>query len=174
MKICDEIKHVRIEGVVAYIELTQGREAIIDASDIPLVSDCSWALVATSPGAVYARSSKKQYMHRVITGAPKGMVVDHLNHDTLDNRRTNLRVGGQRENGLNRLGANKNSTTGVLGVNDQVVTKRGKHGQVWQTRYYYARIMVDGHSVTKCFPHTEEGLRLAAAAAIEMRQKVAA
>jgi hypothetical protein len=31
-------------------------------------------------------------LHRVITGAPAGLVVDHINGDTLDNRDENLRV----------------------------------------------------------------------------------
>jgi len=37
-------------------------------------------------------------MHRVITNAPDGMVVDHKNGDGLDNRRVNLRVVSQADN----------------------------------------------------------------------------
>jgi len=37
----------------------------------------------------------------VITNAPKGMEVDHINHDQLDNRRANLRVCTHKENGRN-------------------------------------------------------------------------
>lgn len=40
-------------------------------------------------------------LHRLITGAPDGFVVDHFNHDTLDNRKFNLRVVTQSENMFN-------------------------------------------------------------------------
>lgn len=46
-------------------------------------------------------------MHRLITGAPKGMVVDHRNWNPFDNRRLNLCVCTQRENSNNRNPAKK-------------------------------------------------------------------
>lgn len=56
-------------------------------------------------------------MHRMVVGMmPKGAVVDHINGDTLDNRRENLRIVDQTINNRNRVGAQKNSTTGHLGV----------------------------------------------------------
>jgi hypothetical protein len=51
------------------------------------------------------RSSGKQVailMHRLITKAPPGMVVDHINHDGLDNRRCNLQVCTHQENMWNQ------------------------------------------------------------------------
>jgi hypothetical protein len=41
-------------------------------------------------------------LHGFLTDCPDGMVVDHYNHDTLDNRRSNLRVITSGQNGQNR------------------------------------------------------------------------
>jgi len=54
-------------------------------------------------GYVRIRSGKHGcYIHRYITNAPEGMVVDHLNGDKADNRLANLRVCTQSENLLNQ------------------------------------------------------------------------
>jgi len=55
-------------------------------------------------------------LHRWITEAKKGQVVDHINHDTLDNRRENLRIVTDLENQQNRIKAQKNNTSGIPGV----------------------------------------------------------
>jgi hypothetical protein len=47
---------------------------------------------------IYSKETGKRYLHRVITGATKGMDVDHINGDRLDNRRSNLRVCSRSEN----------------------------------------------------------------------------
>lgn len=63
------------------------------------------------------------YLHRLIVNAPKGKYVDHINHDTLDNRKINLRIVEGNKNSSNRDGANKNNITGVRNVH--LVTRYG-------------------------------------------------
>lgn len=46
-------------------------------------------------------------------------VIDHINGDKADNRIVNLRDVTNKENCLNRHGANKNSQTGTLGIYPQ-------------------------------------------------------
>lgn len=50
---------------------------------------------------LYIVNSDRKYLHRLIIGAEKGQVVDHINHNTLDNRKYNLRICTQSENKLN-------------------------------------------------------------------------
>ena len=55
-------------------------------------------------------------MHRLIMGFPPApLVVDHINHDGLDNRRSNLRVITKKQNQGNRRSA-RNSSSKYLGV----------------------------------------------------------
>jgi len=59
---------------------------------------------------------QRRYLSRLIMDEPKGMLVDHVNGDTMDNRRSNLRICSKSENGRNRKIASKNNTSGFKGV----------------------------------------------------------
>jgi hypothetical protein len=99
-----------------------GREVIVDAEDIPFIAQCAWHL-SSSRGVVYAATSVKhidgrrtfEYMHRMLTEPGDGMVVDHANCNTLDNRKENLRVCSNSDNLRNR-GKPRNNTSGYKGV----------------------------------------------------------
>lgn len=51
-------------------------------------------------------------LHRFVTNCPKGLQVDHINHNTLDNRKCNLKICTCFENMQNRT----NNKTGCIGV----------------------------------------------------------
>lgn len=56
------------------------------------------------------------HLHRLIMNAPKGLQVDHINGNTLDNREKNLRVVTNAQNQQNRTRIQKNNKSGVRGV----------------------------------------------------------
>jgi len=96
--------------VSATITLTQGRVAIVDEADHEWLSQWKWC--ATTRGRngelvairnVWERGQHSMIlMHRALLDAPEGMLVDHINHDPLDNRRSNLRLCTQTENLANQ------------------------------------------------------------------------
>ncbi len=59
--------------------------------------------------------SHHRFMHRMITGAPDGIFVDHIDGDRLNNQKSNLRLATKAENGFNRpmLKRNKFGYKGV-------------------------------------------------------------
>lgn len=90
------------------IPLTKGYVAVVDDEDYEHLARYRWG-VALPEGRPYAVRHQRHgagrrevvYMHRVIAGARPGRDVDHRNHDTLDNRRTNLRECEHRQNTYN-------------------------------------------------------------------------
>lgn len=112
---------VRIVGDIAFVPLTLGLEAIIDASDAKIVEGYPWA-ARRSPRAVYAQANITNdgaratvILHRLLLSAPPGALVDHRDGDGLNNRRSNLRLCGYPENGWNRA-VSSASTSGIKGV----------------------------------------------------------
>ena len=87
-------------------------EALIDTEDIEKISSDKWCIDKNN----YVKNSKQEYLHRVILGAPKDMCVDYINGNTLDNRKSNLRICTNRENTSNRTKLGTNNTSGILGV----------------------------------------------------------
>jgi hypothetical protein len=148
------MKYVRIEGDVAFVELTQGREALIDAADVPIITSETWQAIPNIMGSHYARSSRGGvYMHRMLMGvSDRKTQIDHINHDTLDNRRANLRVLTNAQNNINRKGAYQTSKVGVRGVS----VHHTSHNDL-----YVFRCHIKTCPLAKYFPYTDEGLAAA-------------
>lgn len=129
------------------IPLTRGYSAIVDREDYARLSAFKWtAAVQRRRGfRVYAYRSvwegekcRTILLHREIMGAKAGESVDHANRNTLDNRRSNLRIATTSENAYNRL--TRRSKHGFIGVGSRT---RGS---------YYGRVAVGRKShYTKTF-----------------------
>jgi len=119
------------------IPLSRGMIALVDEIDLPLLEPFKWcASENRKPHSIiwYALANTRKpdgrrtmvKMHRLIMAALPGQLVDHRNHDGLDNRRENLRVTNTQQNT-----ANARTARGYKGVS---ATRSGR----WR-----AAIMVD-------------------------------
>jgi hypothetical protein len=106
------------------IELTQGKVARVSREDWHELSRHTWRVVtrdkvhfyaARHPKMVGGKRGNQILMHRYILNCPDSPTGDHINCDTLDNRRENLRPASFSENARNsRRGIN--NTSGLKGV----------------------------------------------------------
>jgi hypothetical protein len=92
------------------IPLTQGQFAIVDDDDFEKLAGYKWAAMKNGRNFYASRTVKLKdgrhrqvniQMHRKILNAPKDALVDHINHNGLDNRRANLRFVTSRQNSWN-------------------------------------------------------------------------
>lgn len=111
----------------------KGEEILIDRIDYDKIKKYYWSI--NSQGyAISVINGKHKRIHLMILDKPNGFVVDHINGNKLDNRRSNLRICTYKENARN-VRASKNNKTGHLGIS---LTKFGR---------YRARIMVNGKEI---------------------------
>lgn len=88
---------------------------IIDKEDLPILESRKWHI--NDGGYLVWRGingDKKMTIrfHRVVMNAPKGKVIDHINGNKLDNRKSNLRICTQKDNSRNRAGHRQKTYNG--------------------------------------------------------------
>ena len=86
------------------IKINHNKEVTVDKKDFDWLNQWKWRWDGQRATRTIVDKDGTQHsvkMHRLIMGSPKGMVVDHINGDTLDNRRSNLRVCTSQQNSFN-------------------------------------------------------------------------
>ena len=98
------------------IHLTQGYVAIVDFEDV-WAAGHNWSAQVVTDTHVYATGLSGKLLHREVLGlGPQDKIdVDHVNGNTLDCRRANLRIVSTMVNSRNRR-LNRNNSTGLSGV----------------------------------------------------------
>jgi len=127
------------------IPLTKRQNALVDTADFEWLNQWNWTALPNSMGGFYAkRRSSGIYMHRLILDCNKWEQADHRNHDTLDNRRSNLRRAVGSQNHRNQK-IRSNNRSGFKGVSwDKVKNK------------WYASIRIHGKTKALGFYRSKE------------------
>ena len=112
-------------GPYRLIKLTKGHFAKIDVADFDWINTWKWCVTGKKDDPPYAsrgqrdketKKNKTIIMARLIMGFPDGKKIDHQDHDTLNNRRYNLRVASNSENGRNARKLKSDTSSKFKGV----------------------------------------------------------
>lgn len=120
-----------MNNLPAEIPVSGGLAALVDEADFDELIQYTWH-TGDKGYVVRAGNGTSISMSRQIMKAPKGMYVDHINGDILDNRRSNLRICSHTENCWNRK-LSEGCASKFKGVNWH--KKSGK----WQARIKFER-----------------------------------
>ena len=100
------------------IPLTQGMVALVDDEDFAALNKFTWHYstgYARSNISVQEGRKKIISMHRIINRTPSGFITDHIDRNTLNNTRKNLRTVTRSQNAFN-IKIPKSNTSGHIGV----------------------------------------------------------
>lgn len=92
---------IKEKNIVIGKTTNTNKEFYIDLEDYEKIKNISWYEANT--GYIMHKDKKVIQLHRFITNCPKDKVVDHINHNVKDNRKSNLRICNQKENSQNRI-----------------------------------------------------------------------
>ena len=120
--------------------------AIVDDEDYDMVMEAigtrsKWYAHAPPGATYYAFRGERGLpsMHRLVMGNPEGMCVDHINGDTLDNRKENLRVCTMSQNSMNKR-LRSDSQSGYKGVYELKKPIKTKYvsKKTGEVKYYFS------------------------------------
>ena len=144
------------DGKTAEIVSTNNFHFYVDKEDLQLVKTKKWHVVTSQSEIRTVISSDRTYLHHLLLGNHKGLEIDHIDGDRLNNRRSNLRICTHQQNQCNQP-LQRNNTSGVAGV------------RYYRPRHkFVARIKVSQYDLHLGYYHTlleatqarNEGMRL--------------
>ena len=101
------------------IQLTQGIVTIVDDEDYEYLNQFKWYLLKSHTNYYAIRTIRPEnkliQLHRIVIKAKKGEMVDHINGNKLDNRKSNLRICTNSQNCQNKK-ISKFNKSGFNGV----------------------------------------------------------
>jgi len=123
---------------------------IVDDEDYEWISTMSWHISLNGKYKYVQRldNNERTLLHRAIMKCSNEQIIDHINRNTLDNRKENLRISDRKKNGENR-NKSKNNSSGYIGVS------WNKRLQKWQSyirhnyKIIYLGVFVDIEDAVK-------------------------
>ena len=105
------------EGKICRIPLMNSDQfALIDSEDYEKIKGKNW-IIKYPGGYVKENNPKYQSLSRLILNVTdKNEIVDHIFHDKLDNRKSELRICTKSQNCINSLSGKRKNNTGVRGI----------------------------------------------------------
>jgi len=127
-------RRIRYGHAFRRIPLTQGKYAIVDPDDYYRLSKHKWTAsrvytkfyAVRYEGAAKNGRRKPYRMHREVANTPEGLECDHINGNSLDNRKTSLRSATRQQNCWNSRKRRPKSLSKYKGVS------RNKRGREWK------------------------------------------
>lgn len=116
-------------------------EAIIDAEDYQIVKQFKWSLNVSNDVSYISTMVGKDRLrlHSIVMGTPKSQAIDHKDHDTYNNRKSNLRECTPGQNRQNSK-VNKKSSSDIKNVYKEKSTGKWIVSvQANKTRHYIGR-----------------------------------
>ena len=130
------------------IPLGEGRFTIVDPQDFYWLNNFHWSPAGIGKHIYAVRNiikagagTKTIRLHREIMNHPKGLLVDHRNRNTLDNRRENLRLATNSQNQFNKAKTSRKTSSRFIGVSLEKCTGRWiakvtvERKRVWSGRF---------------------------------------
>jgi hypothetical protein len=134
IKVPDWIERICVWPVMRYrrkkygydfrrIYLGEGEWTIVEPQDYYWLNSFKWMVYGNRNKFYVVRNkivapntTRSVYMHRLMMNPPPGLLVDHRNGDSLDNRRANLRLATCSQNVQNSPKRNIKTTSRFIGV----------------------------------------------------------
>jgi len=116
-KTYDQMREERyiLKDKIAIIKTASCEEFIIDVQYFDLIKKYVW--VSSGNGYAYSVTfGEKVYMHRIISCAKQEEIIDHIDGNTFNNKKDNLRVVNSSQNVRHRTKLAKNNKSGKTGV----------------------------------------------------------
>jgi len=109
------------------IQLNNGVITIVDDEDYEYLNQWKWYLLKSHTNYYAIRTQRPEnkllQLHRIVMKAKKGEIIDHINGNKLDNRKSNLRICTQAQNNQNRK-ISKLNKSGYNGVSWSIRNKK--------------------------------------------------
>jgi hypothetical protein len=134
------------------LPLSRGLVAVVDAEDYLRLSQYKWHATTNNYAAAWIVVDgvrQKVLLHRFILSAGKGLWVDHINHDTLNCTKSNLRLARPQENSRNKL--KQGRTSRFKGVCWHKRAGKWQAGYVVDARRIYLGLFVNEVDAAKAY-----------------------